>query len=316
MADSGFPQWPAARIRGIRLTMLIGLWFTTATAQVSIEEFAVERPRPFGYVIGDRQQHVIHLVLTAPHRLVEDNLPVPGRIGRFLALTQRDWTVERTGAATVHRIELLYQLIGVPETAATLEIPALELAYTDGRQIFGKTVPSWAFRVAPLTPPLDPAAAAAQTIRPQRGPERMDLRVHERVVLAAGGLFLLLALVFATQVWRERADATRHPFAAAYRALRGLRRRPDGPERTGLALTRLHAAFDQTAGRAVFADDLGALFRRHDDLMPLRETIEALYAQSRRIHFTEPDSKSSEGLSFEHMLRLCRRCRDLERRRR
>jgi len=316
MADRGSATGSVLRVRVLVPLILSALLASAATAQLAIREFTVERPRPFGYVIGDRQRHVIRLVLSAPHALVEDSLPSPGSIGRFLTLRRRDRTVDRSGDTTVHRIELVYQLTGVPEMASTLEIPAFELAYTDGRQTFARTVERWTFRVAPLTPPLDPAAASVHTLRPPRAPGLIDVTVHQGVALTFGGLFVALVGLLATRVWRERADATRHPFAAAYRALRGLRRRPNDPERTRLALTHLHAAFDQSAGRAVFADDLGALFDRHADLTPLRDAIEDLYAQSRRIHFTEPDSAFVDGPSFEHMLRLCRRCRDLERRRR
>jgi mxaA protein len=68
----------------------------------------------------------------------------------------------------------------------------------------------------------------------------------------------------------------------------------------------LHRAFDATAGRRVFADDLDAFISRHQHFLPLRNRIAAFFEMSRAVFFgvgvQAPDVASWMGL-----------CRDLAR---
>lgn len=297
----------------ILMVVWTSLWPGNTAAQLAVQALIVERPRPFGYVIGDEQDHRVVLVLNRPYRLLEDSIPAPGTISQYLTLKRRAWSTHTTAESERLELTLTYQLIGAPPEASDLSIPPFTLAYTDGQQRYSRNVPEWRFRIAPLTPPSDASEPWRQPIRSGHAPRPIDLTWIRIGVLAAGGLLLAVSLGLITGWLRRRANLDRYPFASAYRTLRRLRRESPGTEQIRRGLACLHAAFDKTAGRAVFADDLGPLFQRQGDLTPLREPIAALYAQSRRIHFTEPDRLSAEDPTLQDMLDLCRRCRDLER---
>ncbi len=301
----------------LRWLMLVvawgGLWPGNASAQLAVQALTVERPRPFGYVIGDEQDHDVVLVLSRPYQLMENSIPEPGAVSQYMTLKRRAWSRQTTEETDRLHLTLTYQLMGVPPEAANLAIPPFALAYTDGQQSYSRQVPEWRFRIAPLTPSPDPTEPWRQPIRSGHRPSPIDLTWSRIGVQAAGALLLVVSLGLFTGWVRQRANVDGYPFAYAYRTLRSLRNETPGPEQIRRGLACLHGAFDKTAGRAVFADDLSPLFERHGDLIPLRESIEQLYAQSRRIHFTEPGRLSLENPSLQEMLDLCRRCRDLER---
>ena len=77
----------------------------------------------------------------------------------------------------------------------------------------------------------------------------------------------------------------------------------------------MHAAFNATAGRAVFEHDLARFFAEHPRFEPLRNSIEAFFADSaRRLYGRDPDAPDA-GPDLDRLRDLCRACRDAERRR-
>ncbi len=103
------------------------------------------------------------------------------------------------------------------------------------------------------------------------------------------------------------------PFARAHRRLKSLERRPYGDPEKRAAYRYLHAAFNETAGRVVFADDLDSFFAEQPRFRGLRASIESFYFESRRLFFSLEAHNPATATSVDPFLRLALRFRDAER---
>ena len=186
-----------------------GLWPGNVGAQLAVQALTVERPRPFGYVIGDEQEHRLVLVLNSPYQLLENSVPAPGAVSRYLRLKRRAWSRRTTAETDRLELTLTYQLIGVPPKAADLIIPTFALTYTDGQQNYSREVPEWHFRIAPLTPPSNATEPWSQPIQSGHTPSPIDLTWIGSGVLTAGSLLLVVGLGCVTGWWRRRANLDR-----------------------------------------------------------------------------------------------------------
>ena len=77
----------------------------------------------------------------------------------------------------------------------------------------------------------------------------------------------------------------------------------------------MHAAFNATAGRAVFEHDLARFFVEHPRFEPVRTRIEAFFAESGKLLYGSDGDAPASDSHLDRLRDLCRTCRDLERRR-
>jgi mxaA protein len=283
-----------------------------SVAQTAIRSFEIATPRPYGYVIGDVFEQRITLSLNTPYRLQRDALPAPGRIDRWLALRDPRLELVTQAGFTEYRLTLGYQILSAPQHLSRLFAPGLDLAFSDGEQVLHFPVPGFAYAVAPLIPAQDLGEGAALGLRPARRPPPIPIAPHLwRLALIGAGLGVL-GLLLAYLYWVVPFLGRSHgPFARAWRELRACARRPPGADRDRAALRVLHRAFDQSAGRALFGEDLDGFFRDHPRFAPARGAIEALFEASRGVFFDPHRPLAAPAL--DQLLALCRRCRDLER---
>jgi mxaA protein len=305
----------AVRICRIIATLVLAVQCAAITlpriaeaADDSAIELDVGTPRDYGYVLGDTIKHTVTLELGDVYALDESSLPAAGRIDRWLEL--RPPRVSRGD----HRVEitLVYQLIDAPDATRSLVVPRQTLRVASRDRSVPVFVPEWSFTAAPIVPAEQRGAAARYNLRPERLPPYIPLAVG---IWRLAALLATLALVLAALAWLHfgvpwRARRAR-PFARGVRELRGLRGRKWDEARQREAFRIVHRALDRAAGRTLLPSNVDELFRAHPSLAQLREPIEALLADSRRLFFGTPGSAPPATLAS--MIDLCSRCRDLER---
>jgi mxaA protein len=283
-------------------------------AEPIVRRLEVATPRAFGYVIGDTLEHRVTLELARPYRLDEASLPAAGPLRAGLELRAPVVRVRQTRDTTRYEILLTYQVFQFAERLQTLAIPPVELRVDKGGPSLPVMVPEWRFSLAPLAPRRIEGSAALPELRPDRPPPTMPVRPHvyRLIALAAGLVTVLLYLAHAW--WGLPLFARRkRPFARAFRDLRRLARKPFSETRYRDALRRLHRAFNQTAGRTLFADNLDLFFSHHPEFAGLRTPIEALFMQSRQAFYQPRQGLAADAGSLGELVQLCRRCRALER---
>jgi mxaA protein len=268
--------------------LLLAGWALLAGPGVAADEPAIDEPRAYGHVVGDLLTRTVRLNLPAGRRLDPDGLPRPGRVDAWLELHSID---VRPGAGSNTTLRLNYQVINVGADVVTTVLPALKLPLApNAGAAAGEAIelPDWPVHLSPLTAPFAVSRGALSEMQPDIAPVREPLQpLLQR--LALYGLLLcllagpwLLARFPQLAFWRRRA-----PFLAAWRDLKAWRAQEASAEATRHALTRLHAAFDATAGGAVFEQHLDALYAARPSLRPAAREIEAFFATSREVFFAQ-----------------------------
>ncbi len=246
-------------------------------------------PRTFGYSIGDRVERVVEIELGAPWTLARASLPTPGRQNAWFDLAEAATLDTPTPTGRHVTLRLTYQLLNSPTQPTVLRLPRVGLRFEGGPAPVERDVAPADIFAAPLIP----AAAANSTLdtpRADRKPVPVPIdALRERMTLYAfaAAAVLLVMLVARQFALRKRAG----PFVRACRELRRMAHAPAHGD-AGAAMRVVHRALDETAGHAVFLDNVETLFAI-TQRAPLRERTLAFLERSRQQFFAgtgEPPS--------------------------
>lgn len=284
-----------------RLRAALPLVAALCAPMAAAQPIVVEEPRAFGHVVGDLVERRIRITLPAGAALDREALPRPGRTGAWLELREVRVAEPAAGQAD---LRLTYQLVNAPVKVTTIALPALALRLSGGAAAPLEVGP-WPITAAPITPEFVLARAGLEAMQPDIAP------VPEPLAPIAGRLAAYLALaaaagfVLAARRWPRLAFWRREaPFRDALPELRRLARR-GGDAADRAALARLHRAFDESAGCALFADRLAPLYAARPRLRALAPAIEAFYAASRAAFFAPAPGPAA--IDAAALLALCRR---------
>lgn len=299
---------------------VVGLWLGAvsldpATAQVrAVDLYA---PRAFGYVIGDTIAHRVEVELEAPYRLDPASLPQPRPLDYWLELKDvRIEDHESRGALRRYTLDLVYQTFYAPLEPKRLDIPGLTLSAADGEHRATIAVPAWSFLMSPLREVVATGGGPAMALRPDLPPRPIPVARTVNALAASSTLALLTLAALAWRMgWWPFNRRTARPFALAARTVRTALGRPS-PATTSSAAYRgallaLHRAFDATAGKGLFAEDLPSFFDTHPAFRGVEAEVRRLFAASRRVFFG--GDEDGDDLPPAELLSLSRRLRAVER---
>jgi len=299
------------RARLLPLSLLLALAGSVAAAEVkSVRLFA---DRSFGFFVGDLVTARLEIVTDSALRLQTASLPRPGALDYWLDLRDIRLREEAAGGGlTRWTIDLAYQLFYVALDVRDLQIPPFSLRFTREGATETVQAPAWAIGVSPL-----------REVLPQRRDDptdymRLDASVAEgdaTTPAARAGAFLALAFGALGLVARDRGWPPFHRrrarvFAAAARRIASQAGPGDEPALRASVLS-LHRAIDETAGRRIFAEDLGAFLAHHAEFASAKDTLERFFATSRALFFGVADT--SAHLSLPEIVSLAKSLAALER---
>ncbi|MES1952507.1 MxaA protein [Salinisphaera sp. S4-8] len=307
----------------VRPRLIVGLFGVIATLSISSAVVAqprpaiglsIDEPRAYGHVVGDHIQRTLRLQLPAGFQLERASLPSPGAQSYWLDLAVVDIRAAESSSGPVV-VRLDYQLFYAPLQATRRELPALDLAAANaaGERIT-RRAPAFVFTMSPILE-LDPDARFGDPdndlLLADAMPVRPAVAGPRRATFAALAITLFALLVWAWAAGYLSASA-RGPFARARVSLRRQRRAHEPPE-VAKALRTVHRAFDETAGQAVFADDLDVFIAAHPVFADLVDDIAAFFEFSRRYFFAgaAPAAGDNHGL-IDRLERLVQGCRKRE----
>lgn len=264
----------------------------------------LQTPPPFGYGVGSVIRHQVELFVSAPWQLDIAQLPTSGPLNRWLEI--RDFAYEQwqESAGVRYRLRIDYQIFPSLHQATVLEIPSLPLTLTTsaGKQQ-SLSLPAWSFTASPLIPPQ--WSDAQVDIRPLWQPQAVDLTTHWQRLSGIGVGLLLVGLILA---WHCRLPWRRLPFAHAlpkiHRAVR------KGQVET--AFRAFHQALNETAGQALFAQQLADFLRHRPAFVPLQDALRQFFEHSQRLFYSLQQEPDPEWLI--RLERLCRACAKAEKR--
>ena len=283
-----------AQFIGLALLALLSLPAWAA----DVAPLHIAEPQAWGHTVGDVLQRRVHL---APgQQLASDALPKPHRVDTWFELRE----ARLLGSGSAQQLVLDYQLINAPQKVSTLALPALRLPLV-GPEKSMLDLPEWPVSAAPLTAEVVLSRAGL----PVQHADIAPLAPSRRPLVQGLLLWAALALVAAAVLLLRR-----HPEWASWRrqapfrdALRDLRRLPQ-EQAAREACQRLHRAFDQAAGAALFGPGLKTWLAQRPGLAPLAPQIESFFAGTQRGFFEvgAPLPPTAEVLA------LCRRLAQAE----
>jgi mxaA protein len=276
----------------IKTLALLGV--LTNLAQAQDLEPQVVNPRPFGYVIGDLLERRISVATEQDPS--QETLPKAGKVDGWFEL--RQVVVEKRD----DRAELVftYQLMNSPLEVKTLRLPSLTLAFGEGQV----SIPEWPITVSPITPAFVLARDDLTEMRPDLPPQRITTGGAELRIAAYGTAVLGILLWWAyTQFgWRIAS----RPFGRAYRKLRSLKAKDAGSYQAALRI--VHRAFDETAGGALFANELPKFLSKHPRFASAGNDAQKFFSLSQQEFF----ASNSHAGSFDWLISFCRHLSQLE----
>ena len=291
-------------------TVLVLSLVPAAIVAQGIADIRIVTPRDFGYTIGDRFRHEMHLILNEPIRLDMATLPEAGRLNRWLELSAAEVDVRHLDQSAHYRITVEYQIFNAPQELTSVTVQQLEFMTTGGANRIPVFMPEWTFSIGPVT---NSKARENLSLQPDRQPKEIPVRGRYLRLLTwtmlIGGLLLYLAY---RRFVLPRLRRNRYPFSTALRDLRKLQRVGTDPESYRLALKAFHAAMNSTAGQVVFAADLNDFVSSNSTYAELRSDLATLYARSEDVFFKDADTAEHDS-AWHELLDICRRCRELER---
>jgi mxaA protein len=302
----------ASRLRSLALAALLAFG---AGAALAVEPWhgmsfaaTVEQPRNVGYLIGDLLVQRVELELEGD-RFDPRELPQPGRVNAWFE--RRSARIERDPQGR-RWLAVEYQVINAPPALAAVSLPAWKLAPAAGNR--GLLIADWPVSVGAMTPAEPFGADTLDALRPDRpAPVPDAATIRHLLTRWACATVAVLAAWLAWLAWRNWQSARSQPFALAARELQRL-----GPlaSETPAAWQALHRAFDRTAGRAIHAGDLPALFQRAPHLAALRAQIEGFYTRSSTLFFGAapfvPGTGAGTSAATFPLAALCTALRRLE----
>ncbi len=301
-------------IRAALLTLLA--WIAvhgSAFGQASSVE--LKAPRAFGYLAGDILQ-IEAVIATAPDaRLSAASLPRPRPIRPWLDL--RAVSVDEEKADTGgrrYRLRLDYQLLDAPMDAAERTVPPLTVKVEGPGGLADAVIPAWTLRMSPLRGALPSATGTSDVLMPDAAPTPAAAAQHVLSMTAAGlGALISLMLLAHYRAWWPFQHRGARPFTLAWRDIRDRisAMRDEAGYRD--SLLALHRAFDEAAGRRVFASDMEAFLDTHPHFRSARHDIGQFFLASRRAFFADDIAGASEQHPIEAIFALSHRLSTLER---
>lgn len=295
-------------------------------------------PRAFGIRVGDVVER--RIVVDIPSRLTldEDSLPRTGPNGPVLELRSLGRRETRTATGRQLSLNLRYQVFAAPVSVRSYELPKLQLRFNGVPRGDELRIDPWSLVVSALATEEASPRNGLGELRPDTAPPLRSTAPERAVLGACAAAALLLAgyllLVYGGLPWWGRRQ---RPFGRAFQIVKAQAgagaRATDSEVRE--ACRALHAAFDQTAGRTLFADAVDGFVAQVPRFAALQGDIRTFFSRSRATFFggvetvspspSPPLSRSArapaadtpsvpaQGLQVDWLIAFARACRDAER---
>ena len=249
--------------------------FAAAAAPDPGRETIDSLDRAFGYTIGDLVTRKITIRGDAAG-FAPELLPQVGPLNAWLAV--RDKRIRQTDDGV--ELTITYQLTGADASVTLIELPVIELR--NGSRTLAR-IDAYPISVSPIMGTAPFVRTGLGDLRPDHQPVEPDYPAFGQRLSLWGGTALTLVALLGWRRWRRNRNPRLAPFAHARKALRRVSDPIEG-------YRILHRAFDQSAGRSLFQEDVGMFLSERPTYQSVREPIEQFFQQSRSVFFATAES--------------------------
>ena len=203
-------------------------------------------------------------------------------------------------------------MFAAPVAVRSYELPKLSLRFGGMPRGEDLRIDPWPLVVAALATEEAAAREGLGDLRPDTPPPLREPAIERAVLGACAAAAVLLgaylAFVYFGLPWWGRQH---RPFTRAYRAVLARHRVSNSDGHSREACQALHAAFNQTAGRTVFAESLGEFVAQAPRFASLRGDMDTFFTLSQTTFFG--GGSPAHTLQHEWLLAFAKACRDTER---
>ena len=264
-------------------------------------------PRAFGIRLGDVVERQVIVEIPSRLKLDENSLPTVGPLGPVLELRAVWRTQQSTPTGQRLSLRLRYQVFAAPVAVRSYELPKMLLRFDGAPRGDEVRIEPWPLVVSALAAEDASPREGLGELRPYMAPPLRGLGVERGVLWACAAVAALLgaylAFVYLGLPWWGRQH---RPFTQAFRVVQA-HSEADGRE----ACRALHAAFNQTAGRTVFAEAVEGFVVQAPRFAGLKGDIQNFFVRSQAAFFA--GASPAEGPQRDWLLAFARACRDAER---
>ena len=282
-------------------------------------DVTIEDPiRDAGYVVGDILNRKVSIIIKKPYQLVKESLPIVGYEHRYkgqvsgIELVSIVATSSGNDDSETYLLDLSYQVFKTNSVVkpAALRPETLKLRNTENKkEVVQYKLPSFTFRISPLS--VIGQVKLDQEMYPFTPPlviANSEVKTALKALSALLALALLgLLYILGTRAWLPKMGA---PFAKAYRDIKKM---PESPEGIKQAVTRVHEAFNKTAGGSLFNNNLDEFLTIKPGFSPAKQDIERFFGLSHQVFFSDTSNAFANDNPKKWLLKLCRSLRDCER---
>jgi len=295
-----------------KLLLLIALLFQSAFIYAEDNSIPISNltnpARSTGIQIGDVLQRSMTFETSTPQNMITKALPAKGTRNDEVELIAANIVRMKDGSKNQYKLELRYQVFTNATRSKVMALPAQTIKISSTEQL---VLPAWRFWFSPLVE--TSIVNAKANVQPQLKAPTIDLN-HHAMGLKVFSVMLILSIigliyVNANNQWLPFCKGN---FARAHKQIKRISRsKVTDVNRLKKALFSLHASFNKTYGRNLFANDVGDFVSQNPKFKPFQHQILEFFTLSNQSLFSRHRQDDREMLL--KLLSISKSLRDCER---
>ena len=240
-----------------------------------------QTPLPFGLGVGSIVEHRIDIFAPSPLRLDPTQLPAPGPYNDWLEIRSLELKTMEAQEGTHYQLMIEFQIFPALKRSTELEIPSLPLYFlsTSGNGPLQDEIPAWRFTASPLIP--ENVDNSDVKIRALWQPIPLPLLPRlKKLAIIASGLLIVAAMLTWQQKWFPWQSS---PFSR----IRSRIHHAIEQKQPQQAFRLFHQALNETAGYAVFQENLPLFLRQHPHFASLEADLNRFFEDSLCLFFAD-----------------------------
>lgn len=263
----------------------------------------VVQPREFGYHIGDKFRRLITLTLNKPYVLDETSLPKPGKMIPWLNIEAPKVEVNEGQQTRTYRIALSYQITNIDKDALDIGVEGHEISIKNGQEKL--TLLIQPVRIQAGTIVDSKASLNAGDLQANAAPLAINLTSNR--VLAFASMLIACIVTFLLTTFGSPFSIEQPVFTRAYRKLSKLPAESWSAEQYDEALKETHQAFNETAGRVVFTEDVSAFINKNPAFKNSSQQISRFFKHSNDFYFSGLET-TQQAFPPGELIKLIKQC--------
>jgi len=286
----------------MRFFLLFLFLVSCSDSRAPVDYFAVETPRPFGYVLGDEITQRIILETRPGVQLQTASIPKQGQLNRWLNLS----AVSIMQSDQHYEIELVFQVFYAALEVKALKIPGFNLQLSEDGQTSNQAVPAWEFTMSPLRELSVRKTEQGEYMRPDAMPAFLSSSLLWYGFFASLLILLTTAATLAYLYGYFPMLIRRLLFKRALRQIAKL-----STDQMGQALTIVHQALNTLNRQPLFQNQLSNFYQRNPKYRSVSIELDWFFQLSNQYFFAENFNPRTDD--FERITKFCHHCRQIER---